>query len=48
LADRLAEQLAAAAPDDDVEYADLVIRGRLLPQVLAEQVPVALEPIRIW
>jgi lysophospholipase L1-like esterase len=42
-ADRLAEHLAAAAPDHDVEYANLAIRGRLLPQVVAEQVPVALE-----
>jgi lysophospholipase L1-like esterase len=42
-ADRLAEHLAAAAPDVDVEYANLAIRGRLLPQVIAEQVPVALE-----
>ena len=41
-ADRLAEHLAAAAPDADVEYANLAIRGRLLAQVLAEQVPVAL------
>ena len=40
-ADRLAQHLAAAGPDD-VEYANLAIRGRLLPQVLAEQVPVAL------
>ena len=42
-ADRLAEHLAAAAPEVDVEYANLAIRGRLLPQVLAEQVPVALD-----
>jgi lysophospholipase L1-like esterase len=42
-ADRLAGHLAAAAPDADVEYANLAVRGRLLPQVLAEQVPVALE-----
>ncbi|MGY1985184.1 SGNH/GDSL hydrolase family protein [Blastococcus sp. SYSU DS0669] len=42
-ADRLAEHLAAAAPGADVEYANLAIRGRLLAQVLAEQVPVALE-----
>ena len=41
-ADRLAEHLAAAAPGD-VEYANLAIRGRLLPQVVAEQIPVALE-----
>ena len=40
-ADRLAEHLAAAAPGD-LEYANLAIRGRLLAQVLAEQVPVAL------
>ncbi|MDK3256688.1 SGNH/GDSL hydrolase family protein [Blastococcus capsensis] len=42
-ADRLAEHVAAAAPRADVEYANLAIRGRLLPQVLAEQVPVALD-----
>jgi lysophospholipase L1-like esterase len=41
-ADRLAEHLAAVA-DGDVGYANLAIRGRLMPQVLAEQVPVALE-----
>ena len=41
-ADRLAEHLAAAAPKGSIEYANLAIRGRLLPQVLAEQVPVAL------
>ncbi len=41
-ADRLAEHLAAAS-EDDVEYANLAIRGRLMRQVLAEQVPVALE-----
>ena len=41
-ADRLADHLAAAAPTGSIEYANLAIRGRLLPQVLAEQVPVAL------
>ncbi|MGY1708415.1 SGNH/GDSL hydrolase family protein [Geodermatophilus sp. SYSU D00758] len=41
-ADRLAGHLAAAA-GHDVEYANLAVRGRLLGQVLAEQVPVALE-----
>ncbi|MCA0144071.1 SGNH/GDSL hydrolase family protein [Blastococcus sp. LR1] len=41
-ADRLAEHLAAAT-DDDVEYANLAIRGRLLKQVVEEQVDVALE-----
>jgi lysophospholipase L1-like esterase len=41
-ADRLAGHLAAAAPAGTVEYANLAVRGRLLPQVLAEQVPVAL------
>lgn len=41
-ADRLAEHLAAAS-EGEVEYANLAIRGRLMPQVLAEQVPVALE-----
>jgi lysophospholipase L1-like esterase len=41
-ADRLAGHLAAAAPDGAVEYANLAVRGRLLPQVLVEQVPTAL------
>ena len=41
-ADRLAGHLAAAAPSGAVEYANLAVRGRLLLQVLAEQVPVAL------
>jgi lysophospholipase L1-like esterase len=41
-ADLLAEHLAATA-DGDVEYANLAIRGRLLRQVVEEQVPVALE-----
>ncbi|MGY1641536.1 SGNH/GDSL hydrolase family protein [Geodermatophilus sp. SYSU D00703] len=40
-ADRLAEHLAAAA-DGDLEYANLAVRGRLLGQVVEEQVPVAL------
>ncbi|MGY1808011.1 SGNH/GDSL hydrolase family protein [Blastococcus sp. SYSU D00669] len=40
-ADRLAEHLAAAA-DTEVEYANLAIRGRLVGQVLDEQLPVAL------
>src|SRR3712207_5544113 len=42
-ADRLAGHLAAAVPDADVEYANLAIRGRLLRQVVEEQVPVALD-----
>jgi lysophospholipase L1-like esterase len=42
-ADRLADHLAAAAGDDDVEYANLAIRGRLLAHVVEQQVPVALE-----
>lgn len=41
-ADRLAAHLAAAVPDAEVEYANLAVRGRLLPQVVGEQVPVAL------
>lgn len=40
-ADRLAEHLSAAA-GREVEYANLAIRGRLLPGVIDEQVPVAL------
>jgi lysophospholipase L1-like esterase len=46
-ADRLAEHLAehAAARDSgaELEYANLAVRGRLLRQVVDEQVPVALE-----
>jgi lysophospholipase L1-like esterase len=42
-ADRLAEHLAAASPDADLEYANLAIRGRLVGQVVGEQLPVALE-----
>jgi lysophospholipase L1-like esterase len=41
-ADRLAGHLADAAPSGGIEYANLAIRGRLLPQVLTEQLPVAL------
>ncbi|MFW3170302.1 SGNH/GDSL hydrolase family protein [Geodermatophilus sp. CPCC 206100] len=41
-ADRLTGHLAAASPGRDVEYANLAVRGRLLGQVLDEQVPVAL------
>ncbi|MBG0832096.1 SGNH/GDSL hydrolase family protein [Planomonospora sp. ID67723] len=38
-ADRLAERLAADAPE--LRYANLAIRGRLIRQILAEQVPQA-------
>ncbi|MGY1844315.1 SGNH/GDSL hydrolase family protein [Modestobacter sp. SYSU DS0875] len=41
-ADRLAGHLAVASPSGEIEYANLAIRGRLLAQVLDEQVPVAL------
>ncbi|MFI5606635.1 SGNH/GDSL hydrolase family protein [Amycolatopsis sp. NPDC051903] len=43
-ADRVAEVLAAREPD--FRYANLAIRGKLLPQVLAEQVEpaIAMEP----
>jgi lysophospholipase L1-like esterase len=41
-ADRLAGHLAAAAPGHDVEYANLAIRGRLVREILDEQLPVAL------
>lgn len=40
-ADRTAEALAAANPD--LRYANLAIRGRLMGQVVDEQVPAALE-----
>ncbi|MDG3012980.1 SGNH/GDSL hydrolase family protein [Speluncibacter jeojiensis] len=39
-ADRVAEQLAVGNPD--FRYANLAIRGRLLPQIIAEQVDAAL------
>ncbi|WP_432483396.1 SGNH/GDSL hydrolase family protein [Kineococcus esterisolvens] len=44
-ADRLAEHLAAAGEEDGtvVEYANLAVRGRLLPRIVAEQVPRALD-----
>lgn len=41
-ADRVAEHLAAAVGPGEFSYANLAIRGRLLPQVVAEQVPLAL------
>lgn len=44
-ADRVAEHLSASAPGTgdsrEFSYANLAIRGRLLPQVVAEQVPLA-------
>jgi lysophospholipase L1-like esterase len=40
-ADRLAAHLAAA--DGDLRYANLAVRGRLLGQVVADQVPRAIE-----
>jgi lysophospholipase L1-like esterase len=43
LAEHLAEYTAAAVPQDEVEYANLAVRGRLMHQVIEEQVPVALE-----
>lgn len=39
-ADRVAEALAASQPD--FAYANLAIRGRKLPQIIADQVPAAL------
>jgi lysophospholipase L1-like esterase len=39
-ADRVAERLAADRPG--FRYANLAVRGRLLPRIVAEQVPVAL------
>ncbi|MDH6574547.1 SGNH/GDSL hydrolase family protein [Kitasatospora sp. MAP5-34] len=38
-ADRLAGLLAARRPDGDFRYANLAVRGRLLDQIIAEQVP---------
>ena len=41
-ADRVAGALAASVPDGGVEYANLAVRGKLLDQVVAEQVGAAL------
>ncbi|MER5641468.1 SGNH/GDSL hydrolase family protein [Kitasatospora sp. NPDC002227] len=38
-ADRLAALLAERRPDGDFRYANLAVRGRLLDQIVAEQVP---------
>ncbi|WP_030269446.1 SGNH/GDSL hydrolase family protein [Streptomyces sp. NRRL B-24484] len=38
-ADRLAGMLADRRPDGDFRYANLAVRGRLLDQITAEQVP---------
>lgn len=45
-ADRVAEQLALAHPDDSVGYANLAIRGKKMDQILTEQIDhaVALKP----
>jgi lysophospholipase L1-like esterase len=43
-ADRVAEQLATSAPaGSDFLYANLAIRGRLLDQIVAEQLPPAMD-----
>lgn len=51
-ADRLADALADRSSPEPFEYANLAIRGRLLPQILSEQVPAAreLQPdlVSIW
>jgi lysophospholipase L1-like esterase len=41
-ADRLAQTLAAGAPAGDLRYANLAVRGKLLPEIVREQVPAAL------
>ncbi|WP_327065366.1 SGNH/GDSL hydrolase family protein [Kitasatospora sp. NBC_01250] len=38
-ADRLAWMLAAGRPEGEFRYANLAVRGRLLDQIVAEQVP---------
>ncbi|WP_404867663.1 SGNH/GDSL hydrolase family protein [Kitasatospora griseola] len=38
-ADRLAGMLAGRRPESDFRYANLAVRGRLLDQIVAEQVP---------
>lgn len=40
--DRLAAELAARKPDG-LQYANVAVRGRLLPEILSEQLPVALD-----
>jgi lysophospholipase L1-like esterase len=42
-ADRLAQHLDQRGPVGALRYANLAVRGRLLTQILAEQVPAALE-----
>ncbi|PWI41588.1 SGNH/GDSL hydrolase family protein [Streptomyces sp. ICBB 8177] len=42
-ADRLAVLLADRRPEGDFRYANLAVRGRLLDQIVAEQVPRAVE-----
>jgi lysophospholipase L1-like esterase len=42
-ADLVAGRLARQAPGGDFGYANLAVRGRLFPRVVAEQVPAALE-----
>jgi lysophospholipase L1-like esterase len=42
-ADRLAALLAANSPQSEFRYANLAVRGRLLDQIIAEQVPRAVE-----
>jgi lysophospholipase L1-like esterase len=41
-ADRVAQSLADDEPGSRFRYANLAVRGRLLPQVISEQVPAAL------
>jgi lysophospholipase L1-like esterase len=41
-ADRLAESLAATPHGEGFDYANLAIRGKLLPQIIDEQVPAAI------
>src|SRR5947207_6967741 len=42
-ADRLAVQLADRHPEGDFRYANLAVRGRLIDQIIAEQVPRAVQ-----
>jgi len=42
-ADRVAEQLARDAAPEPFWYANLAVRGRLLPQVVTDQVPQAID-----
>ncbi len=47
-ADRLAVLLADRRPEGDFDYTNLAVRGKLLDQIVADQVPRAVELARTW